>query len=195
MSNQTMLLALHQRLIAGDNRANSKIVEAVINPLVAIVVKDVAGLHDRQDAEQMCFDALFDYFLDPAKYNPAKAGLVTYLAAIAKGKARTLRRSQSRRVGHENAFASAAGETDEPPENADEAAVLDRLDWEAFGGALIKDPGDEVIIALIKQSAQSPAAVAQGIGLATDAAGLAEAARRIERIRVRARRLAERSEA
>lgn len=197
MSKQGDLLMLHGQLLAGDHRAASKIVELTIAPLVAIVARDVAGLHDRQDVEQTCFDALLKYLANPSAYDPQRAALTTYLAAIAKGKAQTLRRSQGRRTTHEGAYA--AGENLEngnplaPIQNED--SMLRQIDWARFGGELVKDPGDAVIVSLMKAGESALSVYARALGLAADDDGLGEAGRRVERIRGRARRIRERTNA
>jgi DNA-directed RNA polymerase specialized sigma24 family protein len=193
MSNQDELLTLHGQLLAGAVRAGSRIVERTLAPLVAIVTRDVGGLPDGQDVEQACFDALFDYLAAPAKYDPLRAGLLTYLVAIAKGKAMTMRRGNRRRTRLETEYA--LHESDErvrAEAEADEEKALHRLDWGRFGSELVKDPGDAEIVALIKVGAHTDVAVAKAVGLAIDSEGLATAAKRVERIRGRARRIAKR---
>lgn len=196
MSKQNELLTLHGQLLAGDLRVSSKIVELTIAPLVAIVTRQIDGLHDAQDVEQVCFDALFKYLASPTNYNPQRAELMTYLAAIAKGKAKTLRRSQKRRSHYENEYAAQEDPTNDPvAEVGDEASMITAIDWSRFGTALVKDSGDAEIVSLMKVGAHTPAAVAHALNLRGDAVGLAEAERRIERIRGRARRLLEKTEA
>ncbi|WP_417676004.1 sigma factor [Roseibium sp.] len=196
MSKQNELLKLHGQLLAGDMRASSKIVELTVAQLVAIVARDVAGLHDKQDVEQACFDALFKYLAAPDKYDPNRAELMTYLAAIAKGKAMTLRRSQGRRMKYESEYAATEDLSQSPlAEPEDENTMVSTIDWMQFGDVLIKDDGDAEVVALMKLGAASADAVASSLGLKQDADGLAEADRRIERIRGRARRLKGRMEA
>lgn len=196
MSNQNELLALHGQLLAGDVRASSKIVELTIAPLVAIIKRDVGGLHDPQDVEQACFDALFKYLAAPGGYDPARAELITYLAVIAKGKAKTLRRSQGRRTKYEGEYAASQDPTRSPlAQVEDEETMLHKIDWMRFGGELVKDPGDAEIVSLMKVGACSLPAVANALGLEAGEVGLAEAAKRIERVRGRARRMTQRKEA
>lgn len=195
MSKQNVLLTLHGQLIAGDVRAGSKIVELVIAQLVTIVARDIIGLHDRQDAEQACYDALFKYLATPGDYDPDRAGLMTYLAAIAKGNAMTERRAQGRWSQRDAEWAESQEAAASPPAPEDEDSMVAAIDWARFGGVLVKNDGDEAIVALMKCGAASPTAVAKALCLPQDAKGRAEAERRIERIRGRARRLNERTEA
>lgn len=195
MSKQNELLTLHGQLLAGDIRAGSKIVELVIAQLVAIVERDIAGLHDKQDAEQACFDALFKYLAAPGDYDPDRAGLVTYLAAIAKGKAMTERRAQGRWSQRDAQWAASVEGAANAPAPDDEDSMIAAIEWNHFGGILVKDEGDEAIVALMKRGGASPAAVAKALGLPSNAKGQAEAGRRIERIRGRARRMNERTRA
>lgn len=196
MSNQNELLTLHGQLLAGDVRASSKIVELTIASLVAIIKRDVGGLHDAQDVEQACFDALFKYLAAPGGYDPQRAELITYLAAIAKGKAKTLRRSQGRRTKYEGEYAASQDPKRDPLARfEDEETMLEGIDWSRFGGALVNDPGDAEIVSLMKVGACSLPAVADALGLDQGETGLAEAAKRVERVRGRARRMAKRTEA
>ncbi|BCJ90564.1 hypothetical protein IZ6_12990 [Terrihabitans soli] len=198
MSNQNELLTLHGQLLAGDARASSKIVAIAIAPLVAIIKRDVGGLHDPQDVEQACFDALFKYLVAPGGYDPQRAELMTYLAAIARGRAKTLRRSQSRRTKYEGEYALDQDSAHNPlveGETGGEAATVDEIDWMRFGSVLVKDPGDAEIVNLMKVGACSVSAVAHALGLDAGETGLTEAAKRIERIRGRARRMTQKSEA
>ncbi|AHE55601.1 RNA polymerase sigma factor [Sphingomonas sanxanigenens] len=197
MSNQKELLTLHGQLLAGDLRAASKIVELVIAPLIAIVTRDVAGLHDRQDVEETCFDALFKYLDAPSGYNPQRAELTTYLAAIAKGKAKTLRRAQTRRTRHEGEYAAGDdANADAEAIDKDEGAMLRRLEWsrihERFGDKLIKGPGDAEVFSLMATGEDSLSVYAKALGLSVDENGLSEAGKRVERIRGRVRRIGER---
>ena len=200
MSDQEQLLTLHGRLLAGDLRVASSIVELVIAPLVAIVTGEIVGLHDRQDVEQTCYDALLDYLERPSDYNPERAQLLTYLAVKAKGKARTLRRSQNRRTQHELDFAEMQMEHRDATMAANgEDAMLLRVERgrlrERFGHELIKDPGDADVFDLLASGENSLAVYARALGLPADPDGLKEAGKRVERIRGRIRRIGKRMEA
>ncbi|MFN3170695.1 MAG: RNA polymerase sigma factor [Hyphomicrobiales bacterium] len=196
MSRQKELLTLHGQLLAGDALASSKIVELTISRLVAIVARDIDGLHDMQDVEEACFDALFKYLSKPDGYDPNRAELMTYLVAIAKGNAKTLRRGQGRRTKYESEYAQREDVTQSPlAEAQNEDTMVSAVDWARFGSVLIKEDGDAEIVALMKLGAVSAAKIARTLGLRQDADGHAEAKRRIERIRGRARRLKERMEA
>jgi DNA-directed RNA polymerase specialized sigma24 family protein len=197
MSNQEELLILHGQLLAGDMRVASKIVELVIAPLVATVTREVAGLHDRQDAEEACFDALFKYLEAPGNYDPQRAKLMTYLTAIAKGKAQTLRRAQTRRTKHEGEYAECQKAKNNSQTVAEgETAILHRVEWsrirDRFGDKLIKDVGDAEVLNLMETGEDSLAAYARALGLSLDDEGMSEAGKRVERIRGRLRRIGER---
>lgn len=197
MSNKEKLLALHGQLLAGDPRAASQIVELVIAPLVAIVLRDVPGR--QEDAEEACFDALFKYLASPIDYDPQRAELMTYLAAIAKGKAMTTRRAQARRRKNEGEFAAQGKEGEGTDLALNENAMLRQIDrsriLERFGHELIKDPGDERIFHFMTMGETSLPVFAEALGLPVDEAGLNEAGRRVERMRGRVRRIGERMSA
>lgn len=197
MADQDELLTLHGRLLAGDLRAASKIVERVIVPLIPIVYAAVGGLHDRQDVEQVCYDACLDYLEKPDRYDPSRAQLITYLAAIAKGKAKTLRRSQGRRSRHEADYADIQAAREEIDALGNEERLLLGIEWskihDRFGDTLFKEPGDRELFHLMADGEKNVGSFARALGLADDDAGLSEASKRVERMRGRIRRVAERT--
>lgn len=196
MADQQQLLTLHGQLLAGDLRAASRIVELTITPLVAIVTADVAGLHDQQDVEQTCYDALLRYLEQPSNYDPQRAQLLTYLAAIAKGKAKTLRRSQSRRDRHEAEFADVEA-FKHAIDARDEDTMLRHIELgrvrDRYGDRLFKEPGDVEVFDLMLSGENSLSVYARAIGLIDNDDGRTEAAKRLERMRGRIRRIGERA--
>ena len=197
MADQNELLTLHGRLLAGDLRAASKIVEHVIVPLIPIVSIAVGGLHDRQDVEQVCYDACLDYLEQPARYDPSRAQLITYLATIAKGKAKTLRRGQSRRSRREADYADIQAAREEIDAVGNEERLLLGIEWskihERFGDTLFKDLGDRELFLLMADGEKDMGSFARALGLPDDNAGRGEASKRVERMRGRIRRVAERT--
>jgi DNA-directed RNA polymerase specialized sigma24 family protein len=183
MSHQAELLPLHFSLVAGDIRAAHKIVEIAIVPLKNIVAFRV-GMNDPQDVEQACIDALLVYLQRPAIYVPGRAELLTYLAAVAVGKARTMRRTNVRRLEHDTRYAKL--EDDTPPVdtglNLDELSSEHRLE-------LVKEPGDDTLLDLIAMGVNEPPRIAKALMLAADEQGNEEARKRLERMRGRLRRL------
>jgi hypothetical protein len=183
MSHQSELLALHGRLIAGDLRAAHHLVELSIAQLKGIVSKDVS-LPDAQDVEQACFDALFEYLQNPTSYDPRRSQLVTYLAAIAKGKAKTTQRSNARRLARDMKYLD---------EQALETPVLQELDLgeldQVVRAELVKEAGDDVLLDLIARGIDEAPEVARTLNLPSDVSGHQEAKRRMERMRGRLRRL------
>ncbi|MEN0072545.1 MAG: hypothetical protein AAGC63_16320, partial [Propionicimonas sp.] len=130
------------------------------------------------------------------EYDPARGELMTYLAAVAKGRAQTTRRAQSRRAKHEAAFAGEGdgarpanlGQTEDTMlRGIDRSRILER-----FGDQLIKAPGDEMVFRLMTRGETSLDAYCDALGLAADEAGLAVAGKRVERMRGRVRRIGER---
>jgi len=68
---------LHANLIAGDLRAASKLVEIALPAMVRLITRLVPKLHNGH--EDACLETLLDYLEAPAAYDPARAGLLTYL--------------------------------------------------------------------------------------------------------------------
>ncbi|HEV2747183.1 MAG TPA: sigma factor [Allosphingosinicella sp.] len=196
MPEEEDLPTLHGRLIAGDLRAASKIVERVIATLVRVVDGEVAGLHDRQDVEEVCYDACLQYLTQPARYDPSRAQLITYLAAIAKGKAQTLRRSQTRRSRREAEFAdrniAAAVDAESEEDRLNFTIDSEQLD-SRFRRQLIKDDGDAEVLQLMSKGEKSLSSFARALRLPDDEQGHREAGKRVERMRGRIRRLSDKT--
>lgn len=71
---------LHARLLAGTSAtATSEIAEAFLNRLVRSLKKEFFTLPDQHLIETAVEDALIGYFDDPARFDPRRAGLFTYL--------------------------------------------------------------------------------------------------------------------
>ncbi len=183
VSHQAELLALHERLVAGDIRAAHRIVETVIGSLKSIVGFDVP-MHDVQDIEQVCFDAMLEYLQAPELYDPNRAQLVTYLAAMAKGKAMTLRRSNARRLTRDGKYELDRGFRGPSMQDLE----LDDLD-PIHRAELIRDPGDLELLRMITQGVDELPLVARALDLPDDQKGYEQARRRLERMRGRLRRL------
>lgn len=183
MANKAELLALHGRLVAGDLRAAHKIVELTILPIRRIVAHEIS-MGDPQDIEQACFDALADYLQNPELYEPNRSGLTTYLAAIAKGKAKTVRRSNMRRMRRDSTYLKNQ-EFLAPLEPEIELGELQP----SHRAALIKVPDDERLLELISQGVNELPKLANALNLPDNEQGYEQAGKRLEAMRGRLRRL------
>ena len=183
MSHQSKLSALHGQLIAGDLRAAHRIVEAAIIPLRNIVGQEIT-MTDPHDVEQACIDALLAYLQNPNAYDPSRSQLLTYLAAIAKGKALTLRRSNVRRLKRETNYLR----EQEFLGPTHEELKLSELD-QTYRDELVREDGDEKILQLIAIGENELSEVARALKLADNEQGQEEARKRLERMRGRLRRL------
>jgi len=193
MSVDEDLSELHARLINGELRAASKIVEQAILPLVRIVSASTS-LKDRQEVEQQCFDALHRYLGSPSDYQPTKAPLLNYLAAIAIGLAKTAARSANRRILRDGVYAQLRA-LEGPVE--EESLRIRVKEWpevrKQVEEDLVKDPGDAELLDLMADGEDCPANFAAAIGMVGDEAGQEEAMKRVERMRGRIRRLGKRN--
>lgn len=189
MAHQAKLLPLHGQLIAGDVRAAHRIVEIAIQPLIAVVGRQVT-MRDPQDVEQACMDALLQYLQDPGTYNPSRGQLLTYLAAIAKGLAMTIQRSNLRRSTRDTRYHNERAIREQPGGASTPFADVNLRDLEQSHRAeLVKDPGDEQILELIALGENALSKVAKVLNLPDNDLGIAEAGKRLERMRGRLRRL------
>lgn len=188
MSNQAELLTLHGRLVAGDIRVAHRIVENALLPLIGIVGQRIP-MRDIGDVEQACIDALLKYLQSPSSYDPSRAQLLTYLAAIAKGKLLTANRSNVRRLVRDGKYLNEQTMLG----SAGDDAAEEELDLGSMDAThrleLIKDPGDEQILQFIAAGEHEPSKLARLLELPNDAGAEVDAKRRLERMRGRLRRL------
>jgi RNA polymerase sigma-70 factor (ECF subfamily) len=186
MSHQSVLLPLHGQLLAGDIRAAHRIVEIAIQPLIAIVGRDVQ-MSDPHDVEQACMDALLRYLQAPNLYDPGRSQLLTYLAAIAKGLAMTIQRSNSRRLIRETKYRTILDQAGDAGMAFADVDLRDlRPDQQS---QLVKEAGDGQILELIAKGENALSEVARILNLPATEQGIAEAGKRLERMRGRLRRL------
>lgn len=87
--------ALHQAVLAGDPTASARAFEALLGPLVARLEFKWPIL-DRRDIEEQAADALISYVTNPQRYDPRRAGLLTYLVLDADGDLKNAYRSPRR---------------------------------------------------------------------------------------------------
>ncbi len=77
---------LHERLLAGDPTAPFDLIEGYLEPLTGWLCARLPGM-DRRDLEEIAFDSVSRLAQEPARYDPARATLTTYLHVDAKGDA------------------------------------------------------------------------------------------------------------
>jgi RNA polymerase sigma-70 factor, ECF subfamily len=160
------LLDAHRRLIGGDATAPATIFRAVYGPLVGLLLRAFSRLPD-DIAADLATDAIVEYLGAPARFDPARASLKTYLTVIAK---RDAINWFSKRANHKRLHKKYV-ELEAPAGNMDGAAEFARLDAETilrdFGPEILDDEKDVAVLKLMLLGEDRTDAYAAAIGLAS----------------------------
>ncbi|MCG2766886.1 MAG: hypothetical protein L6435_00675 [Anaerolineae bacterium] len=78
-------IVFHQRLIEKDPLAPAEFAEVYLDPLVRSLSAKVGSGNDDPIVIDAAVDAILRFVQQPAKYNPDKASLMTYLTMAARG--------------------------------------------------------------------------------------------------------------
>jgi hypothetical protein len=181
---------LHADLVTGDLRVASKIVEAALPKMLRLITSLVPRLYDGH--EDACLEALLDYLQAPTAYDPARAGLLTYLVTKAHSRARTAARGQRRRQFHEQSYVAERTIT-VADETAGENVALARIELrqliDEHGSIICPDEDDGEIFLLMAAGERYFPAYLEVLNLDDTPDNRAAVERRRERIRGRVRRL------
>jgi hypothetical protein len=78
---------MHARLLSGTSLiVTSEIAETFLSPVANSLRKEFPTLDDHHLIDTAVGDALIDYFGNPARFDPHRAGLFTYLRWLAKSR-------------------------------------------------------------------------------------------------------------
>ena len=167
------LLQAHRRLIDGDPTASATIFALVHGRLVGILRKTYSRLPD-DTAVDLATDAIVEYLGSPGRFDPARAGLKTYLSVIAKRDAINWLKKRSNHERLHKEFVELEGDGG----NMHGAAESARLDAETilrkFGSEIVDDEKDVAVLKLMLLGEDRTDEYAAAIG----AMGLSPAERR-----------------
>ena len=165
----TIDLALHLRLVAGDKTAPDESVLRWLPELVRKLSFQFAEVTMRDEHLVLAatLDALFDYTRDPSKYDPQRSSLGNYLLKAARGDLiNSLRRdkTQGRDAGSINSVEQwlSAGNSNFEEE------VIDRADLRALWETImskITDPLDRSLLKLMLEGERATEAYASVLGI------------------------------
>lgn len=161
-------LALHLRLIAGDKAALDECVVRWLPELVQRLTyrNPSVAARDDQLLASAALDALFDYTLEPHKYDPERSSLGYYLFNAAQKdliNALAREKTQSRQASSINLV-----EFSLPDRNNLENDTVERVDAAALMEHVmeeITDPLDRRMLALMLQGERTTAAYATVLGI------------------------------
>jgi RNA polymerase sigma-70 factor (ECF subfamily) len=161
-------LALHLRLTAGDKTALDECVVRWLPELVQRLTyrNPSVAARDDQLIASAALDALFDYTLEPDKYDPERSSLAYYLLNAAQRdliNALAREKTQSREASSINLV-----EFSLPDRNNMENDTVERVDAAALMEQVMKeitDPLDRRMLALMLQGERATAAYATVLGI------------------------------
>ncbi len=168
MPTESWYKQIHQRLLTRDPTASAECAEGVIGPLTKRLERRFPRLRESDLVADAVTDAVFSYLKRPEQYDPARRGLLGFLAMAAEGDLKNaLAKRQSRRemevslddvdletVGGNRVVgpAEAAGEVD-----------LDKI--RSGVSALFDDPRDRQLAELVLEGERSIEVCARILGL------------------------------
>ncbi|MBF6613647.1 MAG: hypothetical protein IVW55_11015 [Chloroflexi bacterium] len=161
-------LALHLRLIAGDKTAPDECVVRWLPELIQRLTyrNPSVAARDEQLIAAAAIDALFDYTLDPQKYDPERSSLGYYLFNAAQKdllNALAREKTQSRQANSIHLV-----EFSLPDRNNMENDTIKKVDAEALMDLVmeeITDPLDRRMLALMLQGERATSAYAAALGI------------------------------
>ena len=161
-------LALHLRLVAGDKTATE---ESVLRWLPELVRRlssrnRAVAARDEQIISAAALDALFEYTLNPQKYDPERSSLGYYLFNAAQ---RDLINSLAReKTQRRDARSIHAVEFSLPGGNRFEEEIIETIDATALMGRVmeeVSDQQDRQMLALMLQGERATIAYAKVLGI------------------------------
>lgn len=160
------LLAIHTRLLAGDPTASGDLFRAMHQRLARVVYRQHGGLGiSWDDALDLSTDAIVEYVCNPARFDPDRAKLTTYLAMVAAGDARTLATSRANKRKNHSRFV----ELTLVDRNEEMEADFSRLDAERImtdhRTEIIREEGDEAVLRLFISGEDSTDEYAKALGV------------------------------
>jgi DNA-directed RNA polymerase specialized sigma24 family protein len=193
---QSKALVLHDRLLAGDPRAPSETFELFEDQLSSVVRSTVPKLADPGDVNAAVSDALLQYFRRPAKYDPAKSTLLTWLCNQARYNALSQLREHGRRmaaldrVGEAVRIGLLGHDNDQDGEDQFLDAIEVKQIMTQYGHEIATEPGDQEVFLLMAAGTKDEGMFVEALGLkGTQAENRAEVRRRRDLIRKRLERL------
>ena len=152
---------LHERLIAGDDRATAEIATAIFPWLCRRMAQINPHCHDPHLLDTASVEALTSYFKNPDTYDPTKLSLAKYLLMAAKGDLRNA-------IEREARIANQAAELEKklvelPPPTAEHLRNSDLLEEQAR--PFLPDPVDQRIFSLMTDGIRDTDAYAAVLGI------------------------------
>jgi hypothetical protein len=173
-ANTEFELAIHRRLLAGDNVAPAELVVAYLGRLVNTLRANFRQ-YDETIFVDAATDALFSYIQNPTSYDPSKLKLFSYLAMAAKRDLLNAVQKKVTRKKHEIVVSAVEHERDRrnmqmeavDPNAPDEARSVDILHGRQLAHKLrgeISDPRDWKLIELMLDGVRDTGSYSELLG-------------------------------
>lgn len=183
---------LHADVCRGDPTASARLFEALLEPLIGALRHRWSDEREAERVRDFAIDSIMNYLENPAKYDPSKASLLTFLRMDAHGDlANGYQRLRRERAGRDNSDVELAdllrnSSIDEYPSDRDpaEMSLTEVRD-------VLPDERDRRAVLLLmdgERSTESYAKVWHLEGLPPDVRS-AEVKRNKDRVKARLRRL------
>ena len=157
---------LHERLLSGSSlTVTSEIAELFLPAVAKSLAGEFSQLNDPHLIDTAAGDALLSYFARPSQFDPARAGLFTYLRVRAKSY--LLNSLAQKKIFSEKVVELDGMETVYKAEDT-EAALLERESRAAIMRelqAMITDPTDFQVLSLMLEGVHKASAFAEVLGI------------------------------
>lgn len=162
-------LILHNRLISGDPTASAEIADTYLPRLFRKLRGAFQRLRDETYIQDAAIDAVMDYIQHPAKYDPEKSSLITYLFMSARGDLLNAldksKRISIRTVALDSDSRNIVDRTISPA-----SGLIQDVEWKTMkqkAYKIIKDPNDRRLVDLIAEGERTTASYVEILGLNT----------------------------
>ena len=166
---------MHARLLGGTSATvTSEIAETFLSPVANSLRKEFPSLGDHHLIDMAVGDALIEYFGNPARFDPRRAGLFTYLLQLARSHLLNLLAGEKKFSAPEKFVELEAAEsvyemTDcelDDPEDALARRESDDVTWMKLR-ELLTDPIDLELIKLMMEGVRETDSYAALLGLSS----------------------------
>lgn len=156
---------IHGRHLAGDPTASADLFRTVHRAVGATIYRQHRSMGlSWDDALDLSTDAIVAYLSAPARYDPTRSSLATYLVMIARGDALNLVTSRTNKKKSHSRFVELT--VVERNEGVD--TDFSRLDAERIvrdhGAEIVRDDGDEAVLRLFLSGEDSTEEYARALG-------------------------------
>jgi len=168
MPTESWYKQIHQRLLTRDPTASAECAEEVIGPLTKRLERRFPRLRESDLVADAVTDAVFSYLKRPEQYDPARRGLLGFLAMAAEGDLKNALAKRQRRREMEVSLddvdlETVGGNRVVGPAEAAGEVDLDKI--RSGVSALFDDPRDRQLAELVLEGERSIEVCARILGL------------------------------